>query len=507
MYSFVDSTIQEEAGGKSLPAEALQLNGTYIENEIDGYRTLYVTGRELSESDITEIEIGNATGSEYQGKRNVQRSITVGYQLLSDSPESLMEKFNRLNGILDVEQARLIFRDEPDKYYIGTKNEVSDIPSGRINVTGEFTFYCCDPYKYSATEKTFDAALNESGEMEMVIKNEGTAPAVISYDITHNHENGFIGIVSEYGAMQYGKIEEVDTETLQKSQELFRYRNPTQFGAMTDGQGILTENFPKNGTWGSVDAEGKTWLAMSSSGSGSTWHGASKMVTIPQDSEGGSYAQNFYAQTKVWYETGRTNQVGLMEFVIGDENGQHLASIHLLKAAETVNEAYAVFQVQLKEKGRIKFTPSNRGVTTKDKGQLYIRKSGELFEFYFGGGKYSYRVPEAASKKAKTVTIFIGAYGSGKEQITRMYFDYLFFRKDNISYIHDIPNRYAAGSTMHIDGETGKMYLDGVDFTSDEIVGTKYFKAQPGETKVQFMYSNFSNPAPTIKAYIKEAWL
>ena len=146
MYNFVDTT-QTPAESRQLPAEALQINGEYIENQIEGYQTLYVTGRELSESEINEIQIGNATGTEYQGKRNVQRTITVGFQLLCSTPEEFTEKFNTLNGILDVEQARLIFRDEPDKYYIGTKSEVGDIPSGRLNVKGEFAFYCCDPYK------------------------------------------------------------------------------------------------------------------------------------------------------------------------------------------------------------------------------------------------------------------------------------------------------------------------------------------------------------------------
>ena len=55
MYEFVDTN---KAGSKSsLPSEALQIDGTYIENLIDGYRTLYVTGRELLGSEISEREI------------------------------------------------------------------------------------------------------------------------------------------------------------------------------------------------------------------------------------------------------------------------------------------------------------------------------------------------------------------------------------------------------------------------------------------------------------------
>ena len=65
MYEFVDTN---QAGSKSsLPSEALQIDGTYIENLIDGYRTLYVTGRELLGSEISEREIDLVDGSEYTG--------------------------------------------------------------------------------------------------------------------------------------------------------------------------------------------------------------------------------------------------------------------------------------------------------------------------------------------------------------------------------------------------------------------------------------------------------
>ena len=171
MYEFVDTN---KAGSKSsLPSEALQIDGTYIENLIDGYRTLYVTGRELLESEITEREIDLVDGSEYTGKRDTTRSITVGYQLLCTSPREFQEKFNKLSGILNKEQAKLIFADEPDKYFIGTKSSVGDVEPGRLNVKSEFTFYCCDPRKYSAAEKSFTAH-QESGYQTLTIVNGGT---------------------------------------------------------------------------------------------------------------------------------------------------------------------------------------------------------------------------------------------------------------------------------------------------------------------------------------------
>ena len=191
MYNFVDTTTGS-ASSNALPAEALQINGAYIENEIEGYRTLYVLGRELTEAEITELQIGQMDGSEYRNSRIVSRSITVGYQLLSDSPEDFREKFNELNKILNQKEAKLIFADEPDKYFIGTKSEIGDVKEGLLNVTGEFVFYCCDPYKYVTTEKSFQAEANDDGVLEVTVENNGAVNVPVSYEITHNHENGYI---------------------------------------------------------------------------------------------------------------------------------------------------------------------------------------------------------------------------------------------------------------------------------------------------------------------------
>ena len=202
MYDFIDTG--EVGSENSLPSEALQIDGEYIENLIDGYRTLYVSGRELLESEITDREIDGISGSEYLESRNVTRNITVGYQLLCKTTREFRDKFNKLSSILSKEQVKLIFADEPDKYFIGTKSSVGDVEPGRMNVKGEFTFYCCDPRKYSSAEKQFPG-VQQDGYQTITIQNNGTEWADVDYEITHKHENGYIGLVSQYGVIQLGK--------------------------------------------------------------------------------------------------------------------------------------------------------------------------------------------------------------------------------------------------------------------------------------------------------------
>ena len=72
MYNFID-TVETYNPESALPAEAMKINGQYIENLVSGYRTLHVSGRELLGSEITDLEIGNSDGSRYQSKKYLPR--------------------------------------------------------------------------------------------------------------------------------------------------------------------------------------------------------------------------------------------------------------------------------------------------------------------------------------------------------------------------------------------------------------------------------------------------
>ena len=445
---------------------------------------------------------GIMDGGEFQYTKFGAKTIPMPFLM----QHGLKDKYDALEKILNVDEPkRLIFGSQPGRYYMAIPSGTLDYDQICDNGGGTITWIIPDGLAHAVDEKEFTATM-QNGILTADIYNGGVDDVPVSYEITNNHENGFIGIVSQYGAIQLGNIQEVDGTTGEMSEELFRYDSPSDFNAMTNGQGILTEDFPMNGSWGTTTAEGEQWLYLSGQGSGSSWHGASKYQVLPDDASGDDSAQNFYCQTKVWFETGLVQQTGLAEFVIGDTAGNHLASIHLLKAATNSNTAYAVFQVRGKEMGRVQFEPSNQGPTTKDGGQLYIQKTGEVFEFYFAG-KYSYRVPEAANAEAHSVTIFLGQYGSGNQLITRLYFKYLFFQKNNVQYTIDIPNRYPAGSVIEVDGEAGRVTVDGIPAQGDEVRGSVYFTVPPGHTVIEFYYSSFSNPPPSATAIIREAYL
>lgn len=470
--------------------------GEYI-NVLKGFTPLSGPDWDVSLSDD-----GMRRGSEFEYITYKHKIIPMPFEISGD----ILEKYDKLCAALNVDEPKeLIFSSVPDRMFYAVPSGDFDFEQISMFGSGTINWIVVDGLAHSTTEKTFRAAENASGVMEATVTNSGTESVPVSYDITHNHENGFIGIVSEYGILQYGSVDEADDEAREKSEMLLKYTKPSDYSAMTEGKGILASNdtFPMTGKFTGYE---DGWLRLQSSGSGSSWHGAARQVTLPADSSGNSGAVNFVAQTKIWFETSDASQDGLLEFVVGDTDGNHLASIHLVKGVGTA-ECTPIFQVQAKEKGRISYVPNSNSVTNRNNGNMEIRKSGELFEFLFGGKTYPYRVPEAKDKKALTLTIFIGQYANRANPVKQMAFGTMSFRKDNVQYRVDIPNRYAEGDVITIDGETTKMYVNGVPALGDEVKGSKHFHVPPGESKIQFYFSDFCDPAPDVAVRIREAYL
>ena len=449
------------------------------------------------------VSVSGKNGESFAHTRYKAREIPMPFAIKGD----INTKYDDISKALSVSDPKeLTFSNIPDRmFYAIPKGDFKFTEVNKTSGIGTITWLIPDGLAHSTTEKTFQAAENASGILEATVTNAGTESVPVSYDIVHNHENGFIGIVSEYGILQYGSVDEADDEAREKSEMLLKYTKPSDYSAMTEGKGILASNdtFPMTGKFTGYE---DGWLGLQSSGSGSSWHGAARQVTLPADSSGNSGAVNFVAQTKIWFETSDASQDGLLEFVVGDTDGNHLASIHLVKGVGTA-ECTPIFQVQAKEKGRISYVPNSNSVTNRNNGNMEIRKSGELFEFLFGGKTYPYRVPEAKDKKALTLTIFIGQYANRANPVNQMAFGTMSFRKDNVQYRVDIPNRYAEGDVITIDGETTKMYVNGVPALGDEVKGSKHFHVPPGETKIQFYFSDFCNPAPDVTVRIREAYL
>lgn len=152
MYKFTDTTIQECRYNQDLPISAMNYNGVYLEELIDGYQTLSVDGREMINVEISADNLN--VGSSIYYHRLPPRIITVNYALVNDNPYQLMIEYRKLmNYLYQKEQVEIYFNDELDVFYKGIYQSSSEVPGNTTRIVSSFQIYCESPLKH--TVKTF----------------------------------------------------------------------------------------------------------------------------------------------------------------------------------------------------------------------------------------------------------------------------------------------------------------------------------------------------------------
>ena len=507
MYAFVN-TVNSGIVGTNLPTEAMSYNGVYLENEIDGYRTLSVTGRELMESEVTDQEIDGMDGSYYRYKTTPARTITVKYQLRARGSREFRDAFNKMNKLLSGEQVKVIFNDESDKYFIGTKTSNTQVDGGSNNVIGEIEIYCSDPCKYSTTEKEFTAT---DGVLNIV--NEGTVPVSVDYDIQTTSETGYIGLVSEEGIMQYGKIEELDGETYKQSEWLASIDDFYKCNDDIGGTDVMHPTYGTNGTLVEHTWFDKKFIGLGSAGTKKgNANGGLRTLEIPADSNGIKGAKNFYSYFHLVFWAGLMGQTGEMCINFLTADNKLICGCSWYKTDAIGNTGHYDIWANGKMLRQWGYTTSHLQYQNPwywNWGHCDIYKEGANIRFFYYGGYYNYYIPEIENMECTKIQIAFKQWGdrSGNKLMSRMGFDVINFTKHNVSKWSDIPNRYPSGTNITIDGKSSHIYVNGMARPEDEVLGTQYFKAPVGTTEIKCTCSEWTKSQPIVKAKIREAWL
>ena len=175
MYKFHDTTELLKPLDE-LPAEALCFNGSFIEKMVPGYRTLYTSGRDGNEREISQTESSDRDGARFRSVRRKPREIHVGFQMNTKDARDYAYKFNALKKLLKEEEAELIFNDEPDKFFRGTLTDIEMDNTGELCTTGELVFMCSDPYKYAVEEHSITVSA-DGGRATIEVDYRGTVDA------------------------------------------------------------------------------------------------------------------------------------------------------------------------------------------------------------------------------------------------------------------------------------------------------------------------------------------
>lgn len=455
---------------------------------------------------------GTRKGSEFVYTTYKSKTIPMPFTMTDD----LEEKHDKLMEILNVSEPKsLVFESVPDRVFYA-------IPSGDLDFSeegplgeGTITWIIPDGVAHATTEKSFQAEANDSGDLEVTVVNNGTEAVPVDYEIAHNHENGYIGIVSEYGAIQLGKAQEADGESYQQNETLIDGIQTLVSAADDHGTNYMHPDHDMGGTLDYMEEEGALVIGSMGTGQAGKWCGGMRTIPVPEDSEGEAGAKNFWCYLNWYFQTGLLGQTGEQSIAFLTEDNKVICGYSLYKSDMSGNTAALEFWLNGKVIESKLFTPSGNQYENPfngPRGNQDITKEGDRVRFYWDG-VYSYKTDPAIKDMActKIQVAFTQYYGRNLnpwgQYVTRNYLRNLIFQKMHVDKWKDIPNRYAAGDVVTIDGATTKVYRNGMNITGDEITGSKYFLAPPGETKIQFSFSDFCTPAPDVKAKIREAYL
>lgn len=459
------------------------------------------------------------SGSEFVSTRFGKKTISVPFYNTSGT----FQEYNQLMAILNVtEPKELSFSSLPNITF-------QAIPSGNIdydrltrrNGKGTINFIITDGLAHSKTTRTFEFSKNEQGTLEAEIINEGSEEVAVSYEIKLKKESGFVGIVSEYGAMQFGKYDESDGYMDRKNVTVVSNQKG-DFANWTDGtknyentNKIITTQMTADTSYG-----GRLGLlpnSFTTSGtSGAYQYGAVKEYTLSNP------ISQWYIWARAWFETGFMGQTGAWCLTVLDESNHLIAGMAIEKDDIVGNSANVRFLMGDGSGGSrtvktISFTPSYwlppnpYGTQGRDKNSnmFDLVKEKDRVQFFWYGGYYPFYDSRLANVKAKKIQFFVGQYAGRNttdRKVTHHYLNDFTFQELHVDYWKDVPNRYSSGSVISVDGEKGQIKVNNQIRLDDEVLGTTYFKVPPGKTKVQLILSSFAE-ITSATATIQEVYI
>ncbi len=476
--------------------------------------------RDIGNNRSISIDQAPRIGVNIQQQTIDAKYIKVDFSIWSEDRNTLKHK---LAGIFNVDSPKeLTFSDEPDKYYLAMPIESISMQetSGRRS-TGSIKFIVPDGVAHSTAYKNFNSDSNAqttTDKMVFDLVNNGTVEAFPIIRVKHNAENGYIGLVNSNTAFEMGNREEVDTETVKRSEVLLDFRGDkiaqgltqaVKNSSVTNG----SENLIGTSELITTGSKKRVKLREQFSGTYNKSYSTGLSWEIPADSTGQKGSLNDYIFCKLVYQLESIAQCGFIKVAVSDTAGQFLYGVETYKRYNGLYCGFNVFATN--NNGDYNFlntldfdssSDSNRNPFTLSRGQFEIKRNDEKIQVYYNGSYYNFVVPEIRGKKSAEIHVTIGAF-HGKPIIPHLYLDELMYRKDFVQASRDIPNRYPIGSNVVINSEDDTVYIDGIAKAEEVVDGSQWLSIPPGNSKLEMYFSSFIKKKPTVTIEFEERWL
>lgn len=534
MYEFRD-TIDHTDLVDTIPSEAMNFGGVFLENEVEGYKTLTVTGREPLSRNIQAVKIGRSDGDTFKSSSLDSREIQIKFAIFTSSPEDYQLRLTELKSLLYVGETEIWFNDDKTRGITGFVSAVNITSEGNVIVRGNIVIFCPNPNWYSLIETKVTAT---NGIANIDYPNSYLSKPRIAVNM--HADNGYVGIIDSQGnVLQFGTAEEIDGVIENKSvvrvsdivANDFNAGNIAQRGWTYNNAGFLLDVNGKKpvqtGEWefGYFDIYYGKWkgtrvkvLTPKSFGPNTTdsYHGPSMTRKFTQLASLGNKdtAKDFSFTCEMNFIIGATPQVGTQQWTLNTKDNKNVAGIVIFKNILSDNQTSLQYWIN----GRMVYSTVINPVTTDlytgwDGGSWSIDKMGNKITFGNRNHRKEFTIDTATEAlEAHSITAHIGVWANAGpastvrgSAVTHNHVRSIRFTQHNVQFWNDIPNRFGDGDLLVIDTATGSVLLNGLPNATLGALGNDWekFGLVSGENKITFLNSNFSTPAPTYDIYYR----
>ncbi|MEQ9763263.1 distal tail protein Dit [Streptococcus sp. ZJ151] len=133
------------------PSDNMSINGVPLNQLVEGYRHLTVTGRGLVGRSVKTTVVPGRRGVWVDDYSDDKRLLEIKYRLDANSSAEMRDKFAMLNKVLRTHAnsgfLEISFKDEPDYIYYGYLEDADDIEETALSLISKFTLLVPDGYK------------------------------------------------------------------------------------------------------------------------------------------------------------------------------------------------------------------------------------------------------------------------------------------------------------------------------------------------------------------------
>ncbi len=498
--------------------------------------SLSVKFNDIELSDILDVEIGldtfsgadwvrelrsipNATGSTLINSKVGVKVIDMPFRV----KDGVNVKYDDLQRILNTKEVkRLTFGHMPNRYFMAVSSGTADFKERVAGFIGHGTikWLIPDGVSHSTDTKIVTASVVD-GILTANVYNGGSDVVWPTYRFKSTDDNGWYGIVHAGGQLELGNRAETEGVDYKQDETLLDTVDFNE-SSWSDWSGIYPpdpNNFDLSGTTTVSGSGTQRGLRLGTYGNNTkTWNGAGKVYTLQADSEGNIGADKFYCYWNSFFWPTKMGQTGLQDITFWSGNDV-VARWHIIKRDKNGNTAFCRASYndgngndKLRQVFSFGFTSSHRPEENpfcERRGDSDFWKIGAKLRFYFNKKYYEITANNLTDKKITRVSSVFTNFDkrTGSQFVANNMIRRILIRKLYVDKWVDVPNKYGNGSELVVDTESATINLNGLPANDEAVNPPLFAPLQPGDNKIEFYQSDWSQSTPEITVEWKERYL